>query len=121
VNADNINQILDALAQRFGSTGAHLWSVVVRQQIISAWYNVALWLVFLIATPIAVRWLWRRADEREDREGAYDEGAVALRVAAVIAGIIGVGVVLFALPLERLLNPEYAALADIMKMLTGVR
>ena len=43
MDAKNVNEIIDVLAIRFGSTGAHLWGVLQRQAYVEAALAVVAW------------------------------------------------------------------------------
>lgn len=56
MNAENVGQILDALAVRFGATGAHLWEVLIRQVYVDFAITSVVCLVFTVLCYRAYRW-----------------------------------------------------------------
>ena len=51
MDAQNVDQILEVLATRFGSTGEHLWSVLVRQAYVECFSMI---IVILLLLPVVV-------------------------------------------------------------------
>ena len=118
---DNTAKILTELADKFGTTVAHLWGVLVRQAYISAIGDVLLSLALLVVTVIWYR-IVRRHTTRVDNGYGFkradwdDEMGVALAWilcgfflgATIIAGVLAVQSVVTAI-----FNPEYYALSQI--------
>lgn len=98
VNAQNVNEILDALAMRFGSTGVHLWGVLQRQ----AWVEFYVSLVGLAGAlaVLAVGWKWM-----EESKGFLLVFGAALTIVALI--FLGINA-------THAANPEYFALQKVL-------
>lgn len=108
MNAQNITEILDALSARFGTTGAHLWEVLVRQQILeAASYVFAIALFLTIGGPLL------RAELRS--ENPWDEpfpyGLPAL-VCLAIAAVMTCVFIFEGIP--SIINPEFYALKELL-------
>lgn len=105
---------LDALAAKIGTTGAHLWEVLVRQSIITGYADLGT-AVILAATCATLAYFARKfwlAFEKHDHGGGLAGSAVSY-IAAVICGIVAI-VSVYNAVLE-LSNPEYFALSEILK------
>ena len=112
MNADDIGKILDELGRRLGPAGSHVFELAVREQIIRG----ATWLVvFVVGLALC---LYARKAWIADWQGSglsargtlFMAGAFMVFVATIglIAGGIG-----------QLLNPEYAAIKDILGHING--
>lgn len=109
MNAKNITEILDALAARFGSTGTHLWEVLVRQQAADAMRGFLFSVMVIAFGSFGVRL------GRKQKADGYIEWFLPMMfgLAAIVAGvgIVGYNVAI-------LYNPEYYALGDVVKLVT---
>jgi hypothetical protein len=105
MDAENVGDILDALAVRFGATGEMLWAALIRQ----AYVEAALWGLALPLTGVclwaAVRWSIR--DGGRSEPGPFM--AVSVVAIATLFAIVG-----FMIALGSALNPEYYALSKIL-------
>lgn len=113
MNADNINSVLDALAARFGATGAHLWAAIVRQVYVHAVMNM---LVALICGAVVLYFLRKRAALHEwyDKSIDAEMGVGAAYIVAFVSAIVG----LFNLfGIARIFNPEFYALQYVLEVL----
>ena len=110
---DTVSRLLDVLGQRFGATGAHLWSVVVRQEIIGSIVSLIGWGGFFVALTYACK----RASNSEWVEACDEPGVVrgCLAFAGVCSALIAITVI--GIDIQGLLNPEYYALHDLMDAL----
>ncbi len=106
MNADNIGEILDALALRFGTTGVYLWEVLVRQQIIEAVMASVFLGIVTIAWPIWLFVGWRFDLDIDDFE--WGAPAVILAFTSVVAVLVAYH------DIPGLWNPEFYALRDIL-------
>ena len=108
-----MNDALDVLAQRFGTTVAHLWDVVVRQVYVTALTNA----IMAVTLGIASYWLYRLGQSRwalykQDTYSMSDFTAVLSFLGCGGAGVLAV-VNLINL-IGRLLNPEFYALRFLL-------
>lgn len=113
MNADNVNQILDALAARFGSTGAHLWLVLQRQAYVEFYVALA-WCALAIGICAAI---WRKS-VASWKDPLDEESSVVFAVGGVLCmvGLVVATIGLF-VALPGVLNPEYFALREILRAL----
>ena len=113
MNAQNVGEILDALAVRFGSTGAHLWEVLVAQTRVEVALAVLAWL-FVGLVALGVRWVngWVARGETKHginmRDGAQVPGLIAFGVGCVAATVQSF------IAASAVLNPEYYALMKVL-------
>lgn len=108
MNAENMNEILDALALRFGTTGVYLWGVLVRQQVVmGVMVTLSAMLFFIIC-------MWALMAEARRKTPWYDFTGPS--ITAVISGVLGLGFLISALTygIPAMLNPEYYALMDLL-------
>lgn len=120
---DKTIELLNRLADKFGTTVEHLWGVLVKQAVISAVSEI------LMALTMAVLWLWmfrlirRKTTEpqptdecRYPRAEWREEGAVFAWIVAAIGLLIVVVQTYCAatIGITALLNPEYWALKQLM-------
>ena len=108
MTAEQLSKILDELGQRLGPAGEHVFQLAVRQ----SWINGLLFViggVLLILTSVAVfslAWRWTRETyEKEIARGVF--GFFCLVGS-------GAGAVMVMTSLSILLNPEYAAIRDLL-------
>lgn len=110
MNAENVDQILGVLAERFGTTASHLWDVLIRQAYIEAASGVA-WFVFALVVTF---WVIRHRDD----EWASDDmmgpsiAMIFVGVSTLVFLITGAGA--FISGVEAALNPEYFALKEVL-------
>ena len=107
-----IEKVLEVLASKFGTTVAHLWGVMVRQQIIEGVYGAVVVIGVLFAVRPMIRWTKKmtKKDERgygDDNFGGWI-GFSVISVLLLIAFFSALDEVVGAL------NPEYGALKDIL-------
>lgn len=107
---DKLQEQLTELAKRLGTTGEHMWSVVVRQAPIASTIYF-LWLALTIAVSVGFAW---KAWHNKDRWG-YVWGGASILVACI--GLFELSDLNQAL--AGYYNPEYWALHDILDSLNG--
>lgn len=100
MSADDLAKILDELGQRLGPTGEHVFALAVRQQLIEGWLSVGGGIVLLVLSVLGAIVLSRRT---------YDFEWLFAGIPAIVAAIF----IAFGLP--QLLNPEYAAIRDLLR------
>lgn len=120
MNADEIARILDELGQRIGPTGEYVFGLAVRQAIIGGVVGLVASLVALVAAGLALRFAWRQYQSCECRRVSYsvcgwEPIGVAVGIVSALVGFCAV--VVLADSTFRLLNPEYAALRDLLGLL----
>ncbi len=102
VVARTVSQTLDVLAVKFGATGAHLWSVLIRQVYVNAIENVIQAIILVLVT----RWMCKKI--KSDDDIGWIIGAVAVGTFA----LIGCGIAIHSLAVMA--NPEYGALSAVL-------
>jgi hypothetical protein len=102
MNPDDLARILDELGRRLGPAGEHVFALAVRQQIIEGIVWVTVGLLLIIAGVVAFLVIRRQTDS----DGFEWLAGGILWVVAAVALIPG---------LLQLLNPEYAAIRDLLK------
>ena len=111
MNADDLAKILDELGQRLGPTGEHVFQLAVRQVYIDAVTNVVV-LILLGAAFFALASRFRVALEEDDASYA----SLFLGTATIAIGAVNAFAAMSLIfALTRVLNPEYAALRDIIQ------
>jgi len=110
---EQLTQLLDELGQRLGPTGEHVFRIAVGYQITSSmmWVipGVLLFVLSLVAIPLAF------LCARHPGKGGEADWFLMLATGSLL-GISGLGLAAFHIP--NLLNPEYAALRDILSQVT---
>jgi hypothetical protein len=114
---EQLTQLLDELGKRLGPGGAHVFELAVRQAIITSTMQLAAAgvLVAIAVTVLAVVWrfLHRDTSKLERWSSSDDEGVAAVGiVVALFVIVIAVFGAVNSIP--TLLNPEYAALRDLL-------
>lgn len=113
MNAQNIGQILDALAARFSVPAAHLWDILIRQ----AYVNFVIALVAFLITAPAFGYATRRWLKADGYEEGERWGGVTL-----LTGVLFTGAVLAVLStVGGAVNPEYYALNAVLTALGGAK
>jgi hypothetical protein len=111
--ANTLDQVLNVLAQRFGTPVAHLWKVLVQYQYVHGISEIVLSGLFAVITAacftISIK-NWRQEDCWD-----YPNKAIPAILGAIIGAVL-VGVVASNLydGIQYLLAPEYFALQDIL-------
>lgn len=128
-----VEQVLNVLAERFGTTVEMLWAVLIKQQFIEAMINVV-YMTFLLILTIVVIYAWVRIvksyfglKKKANSPRHYDFGDYLYDVHplfVVLFALCNAFVIAFFIFLPYyitttiglLLNPEYYALQEILKM-----
>jgi H+/Cl- antiporter ClcA len=110
ITAQNVNEIIGVLAEKFGTTASHLWQVLLRQALIEAKIDLGI-SIFLGITAICfgkyIYYLIKKP-EKDWREEDNIPWLIAIEVALVLILIV------FAISsLNSFLNPEYRALQKV--------
>ena len=105
MNPDDLARILDELANRLGPGGEYVFGLAVRQAAIEGWTSLSLLVGGVVAFGAgALRFDW----STEEVTPSFLAAAVGFLVA------FGGALVFFTGGITKLLNPEYAALTDIL-------
>ena len=112
---EKITAALQALADKLGQTGAHLWQVLIRQQHIAAVEGIV-WVIVLAGMAILThRWAKKCWNSSED----CDTEAALLWIASALS-ILGALLILTSVA-SWIINPEFGALSDLMEMFRATR
>ena len=126
MNPDDLARILDELGQRLGPTGEYVFALAVRQVAIDATIALAWSIPTLVALFAATAWGIRltarryaaakavASDDRYSRVDPMDYVFPWLFAGIGIVLVVCTAGLTFTYSLSRLLNPEYAALRDIL-------
>lgn len=113
MDVENISQILDELAVRFGATGAHLWEELVRYHVTMAVAESAVCVVTAGVCIAALGYCKRKSDCWEFGGDGFAAAACLLGIGAFIFVVVSVAT--FPHALGAIVAPEAATL----KSLTG--
>lgn len=110
---DNTSKLIETLAAKLGTTGEHLWGVLIKQAPISAAFDIAgtvLTLAFLIGLMV---WICRyKLDEYDDVLPKYASAAVVAFILVILTSAAFDG---FQRDYAAFYNPEYWALHEVLK------
>lgn len=134
MNPDDLTRILDEIGQRLGPSGEYVFALAVRQVVIDAVLTIAWVVPFLVLIAAATAWaarftLWhyREAKAKADQKGSgiyRDRVDISDYVLPWLLGstlgtmVVGAVTLMLFTQISRLLNPEYAALRDILRAIT---
>ena len=105
---------LDALAQKFGATGEHLWKILVRQALVEVITDLACAAVFFAVGIILyklARFFTRKAKEDKWNDVEYVVGSIGSYMVMALCFISTIAYI--AHSITPLINPEYFALQQI--------
>jgi hypothetical protein len=115
---DEILKRLDALSEKLGQTGGHLWEVLVRQAYIDAWSALVFALLiaaFLVSFLVAGVKLVRAGSKDYDDEWKFAVGIVLI----LVGGFLTIPSLSFLWDARYIFNPEAAALQTVLRTLSG--
>lgn len=125
MHPEDVARILDDLGQRLGPAGEYVFGLAVRQAfidgILGTLVGVGLFVGVLVIAVIGARHIrieWARKCAQADSYSSADP-VLGVGFPAAIGGLVlalpgGFAVVQLLVALPKLLNPEYAALMDIL-------
>lgn len=112
MNPDDLAKVLDELGERLGPTGEYVFALAVRQ----VYINAVLFGVFFVVSVALTVWASSRLIRWAADDGPYgDRGLLAVfagTIMIVVTGALGLQFLGFSLP--DVLNPEYAAIRDLL-------
>lgn len=118
MNPDDLAKILDELGKRLGPTGEHVFELAVRQVYINAATATLLLVVFVGINVLAVPRMWRYVTA--PNQGSYsDRGMAAFLLGMLDVGVGGLVLLAAVIYIPSVLNPEYAAIRDILSAVSG--
>ena len=112
----NVEKTLQILAERFGTTVEHLWTVAVQQAYVDAVAAMLLILAVSAGAYFALKWC-KKAFEEEDDSSMGEKRMFAGILACIVLGILA-GVVLSNIGnLLQVFNPEFYAVKLLLSTL----
>lgn len=123
---DKIQAGLAAIATGFNTTIEYVWPIMIKQQVVQAWSSLVLILFWFLVFFLCIKVLYPYASNKRrtyEKKGWGDDGDVGwfcLAWLPVISfGIISL--VYFCSSIQCVItgfiNPEYAAIKDVMRMI----
>jgi hypothetical protein len=113
--------LIRELADKLGTTGEHLWGVMVRQALISGLTSIVVCVALVTVLYFAVTYFQRKTTPQGDEEyaawgGAFDDKRdLFILFLALLGAATAVTVILSAENIATaLLNPEYWALKQLL-------
>ena len=104
-----VEQVIEVLAQKFGSTSTELWQIILRQQLVEAKADLVLGIFCVIGILIGI-WIIRWSIREENAWGSW---AIAFIIIFLILGIVA-----FYFSYLEFANPEYQAIESIFQMIS---
>ena len=120
--ASTVDSVLGILAERFGSTVEHLWTLMIRQAYVEGIAMLLLNILLIIVTVYAVKWFRYAAyDLTGYSNNKWRDHNIVIAIGIVIVLCIWWAISLgsFSSLLTALINPEVYALKEIFSMLSG--
>ena len=117
-----LQQQLAALAAKLGTTAERLWTVILVQQPINAVFDALSFVGFLVLTVWWARFMWKKTTPQKGQE-YVDWGDNPLLffswISVVVLAIIAIYTIADSTPrwVAAFVNPEYAALRDLLHMM----
>lgn len=116
-NEKIITDTINILADKLGTTGQHLWGVLMKQAFYSSVIDLITFIILCIATGVCAKIstnCWKKSEEK-------DEFIAAAILTLIVAGIGLIfcffGVADMSTWLSGLYNPEYWALNQVMSIM----
>lgn len=114
MNADNISQILDEIAARFGTTGARLWEQLVRYEVATAVAEAIIMPLICLAAFKAAQYLFKQAEDADEYDTKPFLQVVGSVFSAVFAITLVMSLVSFIYVAGALVAPEAATLKSLL-------
>lgn len=114
-----MEESLILLAEKLGTTVEYLWPLMIKQQYVQVWHSVIpviLSTITGIASIKTTKYFCQKPNDNEDDAVWIGIGGIMVLVSFAVFTI---GICWFASDLVDLMNPEYAALVDILELIRG--
>ena len=109
--------VLENLAKAAGSTASHLYSVLIRQQMVEGIGNIiCLFLFFLIGIPAS-----KKIIEWGSKESDYDSSSIVLFGIFFLIAVLLISLGVLQESIGKLINPEFYALKFIFEAVKGAK
>jgi hypothetical protein len=108
----NVQQLLEQLAAKIGTTVEHVWPWMVRAEVIDAWTELSVSAVLLVVFALCLagaEWAWRRSNI-----DAFIPLVMIGGAGMVLTGVITA--VRLSAWVQQIMNPEYCALLKLISM-----
>ncbi len=110
--AKSVDEVLTVLAERFGSTAEHLWGVMVAYHLTCAWVLLVTGMILLV---VGVRVTVLIARFYRSEKYNYNQHDVGVAMGFLATGLtVTTGFLFVTINVITVLNPEYAALKDVL-------
>jgi hypothetical protein len=117
---DRSSDFINKASQTLGSTGAHVYEVLVRQQVVSGIGTIVAIILFCIIAAVSFfqyyQFAKRHMDESDDGFGWICGGIFG---GFFFLMIVVIGVVALSDSVQHILNPEYYAISFIFDTIKG--
>jgi hypothetical protein len=111
--AKQVSEVLDVLAQKFGSTVEHLWGILIKQAYVEGIISLVWVIISIIVGTISIKYIIKFFKEEDDGW----EGMLF----AICFGLIALSALVFCLnindTIRALVNPEFYAIKEIFGQL----
>jgi cytochrome c biogenesis protein CcdA len=114
-----LQEVLQVLANQFGTTIAHVWKILVRQQVVESWTMAIVIVLLGITTFLFFKGYLKIKAQNVIYKNDDTMGAESMLAACVFFGILAVLTPCFAISsiVTGFVNPEYGAMMDILSKL----
>lgn len=120
---ERVEDLISQLAQKLGVAAEHIWSVLVRQQIIEGTMDVIVGIILLCFAAVSIwgsrkTYLYMKKVEHDAYHSWDGSLYIALISVIVVAGgvITLIGFINLITGTKELLNPEYYVLRELMNL-----
>lgn len=113
-NNKDVADVLSAIADKLGTTVEHFWPLFVKQQTVSGYISIVLWFVIIVISIIGIK-----LGNYYSKEYSGDSWETVISYAV---GVVCLIICIFAIvcggtdTITQIINPEYAALQNLIKM-----
>lgn len=117
---EDVKQVIASIAESLQVGAEHVYTVLIKQQLVSSVTNLTLIVLFVFVTWVCFR-SWRAATKQLDKN--YEEGIEVLQIVfCILAVCFGLFAVMYlAVTAENMvtgfINPEYGAIKEILDTL----
>jgi len=106
-----INNTLEVLSSKFGTSVDQLWQTMVQQQVYEGWAHLTIG-CFLLGMVVGIGFLIRYFDKQGDGDEVI--------VSSLIGGFILIfGLIFFYEAYMELINPQYQAIKEFLEVFKG--
>lgn len=110
--ASKVYEYIDAIARKLGVAAEHVYTLLVRQQIVDGVIGILLGIVLMLIAYFSIK-RWIPELDKDD----YEFLGQPLALLAGACGIVGLVIIFH--NIGPLINPEYYAIKEIMSFVSG--